>query len=218
MRKQRRRSASRWPRSWSAALLVHSLYLLNPKFQAPSNLQWLYSLVCVRPGQNPNFWFSHAGAHIIGMILSTKALTSWATNVKAPDAGLSFGISPVKYSDSFWSALRLLIRMTLLKLYNIVLGILRIRFDKHLSAIFHHLVYRRLLDLGAGQLKPLLADNTHRYSLDFQPNANPGHTHKSRIYIYFFHLFTFLQIGSFFFLSEMGAPKSILSALWFFSC
>ena len=31
--------------------------LPNPKFPASSHLQWLYSLVCVRPGQNPNCWF-----------------------------------------------------------------------------------------------------------------------------------------------------------------
>ena len=40
------------------------LYFLNSKFQASSHLQWLYSLVCVRPGQIPNCWFSHAGAHM----------------------------------------------------------------------------------------------------------------------------------------------------------
>ena len=32
------------------------------QFPASSHLQWLYSLVCVRPGQNPNCWFSHSGA------------------------------------------------------------------------------------------------------------------------------------------------------------
>ena len=39
-------------------------FFLNKKFPAYSHLQWLYSLVCVRPGQNPNCWFSNAGAHI----------------------------------------------------------------------------------------------------------------------------------------------------------
>ena len=40
--------------------------LPDTKVQASSHLQWLYSLVCVRPGQNPNCWFSYAGAHIGG--------------------------------------------------------------------------------------------------------------------------------------------------------
>ena len=35
------------------------------EFPASSNLQRLYSLVCVRPGQNPNCWLSHAGAHSV---------------------------------------------------------------------------------------------------------------------------------------------------------
>ena len=33
--------------------IVQSLYFLNPKFQASSNLLWLYSPVCVRPSQKP---------------------------------------------------------------------------------------------------------------------------------------------------------------------
>ena len=44
-----------------ATRIVQFLYYLNPKFQASSHLQWLYSLVCVRPGQNPHCWFSHVG-------------------------------------------------------------------------------------------------------------------------------------------------------------
>ena len=48
MRKQRRRSASRF-----ATRLVQSLYFLIPKFQASSHLLWLYSLVCDRPGWKP---------------------------------------------------------------------------------------------------------------------------------------------------------------------
>ena len=31
-----------------ATLIVQSLYFLNPKFKASSNLLWLYSLVCIR--------------------------------------------------------------------------------------------------------------------------------------------------------------------------
>ena len=33
--------------------MVQSLYFLNPKFQASSDLLWLYSPVCVRPGRKP---------------------------------------------------------------------------------------------------------------------------------------------------------------------
>ena len=46
-----------------ATWIVHYLYFLYPKFQASSNLQWLYSLICVRPGQNPHSWFSHVAVH-----------------------------------------------------------------------------------------------------------------------------------------------------------
>ena len=33
--------------------IVQSLYYLNPKFQASSNLLSLYSLVCIEPGRKP---------------------------------------------------------------------------------------------------------------------------------------------------------------------
>ena len=33
--------------------IVQSLFFLNPKFQAPSQLLWLYSPVCVGPGRKP---------------------------------------------------------------------------------------------------------------------------------------------------------------------
>ena len=36
-----------------AIWIVQSLYYLNPKFQASSHLVWLYSQVCVGPGQKP---------------------------------------------------------------------------------------------------------------------------------------------------------------------
>ena len=36
-----------------AIRIVQSLYFLNPKFQASSQLLWLYNLVCVRPGRKP---------------------------------------------------------------------------------------------------------------------------------------------------------------------
>ena len=48
-----------------AIWIVQYLYYLHTKFQASSHLQWLYSLVCVRPGQNPHCWFSRVAAHSI---------------------------------------------------------------------------------------------------------------------------------------------------------
>ena len=36
-----------------ATWIVQSLYFLNPKFQASSQLLWLHSLVCVGPGRKP---------------------------------------------------------------------------------------------------------------------------------------------------------------------
>ena len=47
-----------------ATWIVQSLFFLNPKFQASSNLLWLYSLVCVRPGRKAKCWFSHDAAQI----------------------------------------------------------------------------------------------------------------------------------------------------------
>ena len=43
--------------------IVQFLYFLNPKFPAYYHLLRLYRPVCVRPGRNPNCWFSHAQAH-----------------------------------------------------------------------------------------------------------------------------------------------------------
>ena len=36
-----------------ATQIVESLFYLNPKFQASSNLLWQYSPVCVEPGREP---------------------------------------------------------------------------------------------------------------------------------------------------------------------
>ena len=55
-----------------ATWIVQCLFFLNTKFQATSHLQWLYSLVCVRPGQNPNCWFSHAWAHFECFLINSK--------------------------------------------------------------------------------------------------------------------------------------------------
>ena len=41
-----------------ATQIEHSLFFLNPKFQASSHLLWLYNPVCVGPGQNPENRFS----------------------------------------------------------------------------------------------------------------------------------------------------------------
>ena len=57
-----------------AIWIVQYLYFLNTKSQASSHLQWLYSLVCVRPGQNPHCWFSHAEAHMYNALHSKRSL------------------------------------------------------------------------------------------------------------------------------------------------
>ena len=48
-----------------ATQIVQSLYYLNPKFQASSHLLWLYSPVCVGPGQKPRTTvFSQRGSYV----------------------------------------------------------------------------------------------------------------------------------------------------------
>ena len=47
-----------------ATRIVQSLFFLNLKFQASSHLLWLYSLVCVGPGQKPRRpFFSQRGSY-----------------------------------------------------------------------------------------------------------------------------------------------------------
>ena len=47
-----------------ATWIVQYLFYLNLKFQAPSHLLWLYSLVCVGPGQKPRrLVFSQRGSN-----------------------------------------------------------------------------------------------------------------------------------------------------------
>ena len=41
---------------------------LNTKIHASSHTLWLYSLVCVRPGENPHRWFSRVEAHMSSSI------------------------------------------------------------------------------------------------------------------------------------------------------
>ena len=50
-----------------ATRIVQSLYFLNPKFQASSDLLWLYSPVCVGPGRKPRRpVFSERGSYDVG--------------------------------------------------------------------------------------------------------------------------------------------------------
>ena len=50
--------------------IVQSLYYQNPKFQASSNLVWLYSQVCVGPGRKPQRpVFSQQGSY--GLLQNT---------------------------------------------------------------------------------------------------------------------------------------------------
>ena len=62
-----------------ATRIVQSLYFLNPKFQASSHLLWLYSLVCVRPGQKPRKpVFSQRGSYGIQHIFSWLSSPSFS--------------------------------------------------------------------------------------------------------------------------------------------
>ena len=56
-----------------ATWIVQYLFFLNTKFSASSHLQWLYSLVYVRPGLKPR-WFSHVAAHILNVLLTSIVL------------------------------------------------------------------------------------------------------------------------------------------------
>ena len=49
-----------------ATKIVQSIFFLNPKFQASSNLLWLCSLVCVAPGRKPRGpVFLHRGSFVV---------------------------------------------------------------------------------------------------------------------------------------------------------
>ena len=59
-----------------ATRIVQSLYFLNPKFQAASQLLCLYSPVCVGPGRKPRRpFFSQRGSNDMHQ-LSTAVLAS----------------------------------------------------------------------------------------------------------------------------------------------
>ena len=54
MRKQRRRSAAQLISAFVfATWIVQSFFFLNPKFQDSNHLLWLYSPLCIGPGQKP---------------------------------------------------------------------------------------------------------------------------------------------------------------------
>ena len=53
-----------------ATRIVHSLFFLNPKFQASSSFLCLYRSVCVGPVRKPHCWFSHEAAHLCFWISS----------------------------------------------------------------------------------------------------------------------------------------------------
>ena len=62
---------------------VQCLYFLNLKFQASSHLLWLYSLVCIGPGRNPEDRFSQNEAHMkrvhVSVLLRTGRLSQHAS-------------------------------------------------------------------------------------------------------------------------------------------
>ena len=64
-----------------AMRIVQSLYYLNPKFQASSYLLWLYSPICVEPGQKPRRpVFSQRGSY--GCLYGPAALVLSAVVIR----------------------------------------------------------------------------------------------------------------------------------------
>ena len=59
------------------AWMVQFLLYLYPKFQDSNFLLRLYRPVCVRPGQNLEYWFSRVLAHSIGPIDSRQFSLDW---------------------------------------------------------------------------------------------------------------------------------------------
>ena len=61
-----------------AIRIVHSLYYLNPKFQASSHLLWLYSPVCVGPGLKPRRpVFSQRGSNVSNSLKARLINSTW---------------------------------------------------------------------------------------------------------------------------------------------
>ena len=80
MRKQRHRSAAKRISAFVfATWIVQYLYFQNQTFPASSHLQWQFCPVCVRPGQNPQRWFSHILTQMSGncktMLFDRKEIT-----------------------------------------------------------------------------------------------------------------------------------------------
>ena len=69
-----------------ATWIIQYLFFLNTKFSACSHLQWLYSLVCVRPGQNPHCWFSRVAAHRWIVIIQSLPLSEGDMTICSPEA------------------------------------------------------------------------------------------------------------------------------------
>ena len=58
-----------------ATRIVQSLFFLNPKFQASSNLLWLYSPASVGPGRKPRRpFFSERGSYVMGMFVKVHSV------------------------------------------------------------------------------------------------------------------------------------------------
>ena len=101
-----------------ATRIVQSLFYLNPKFQASSHLLWLYSLVCVGPGQKPrrpvfsergsyylHLWWLHMLKQMIWVMswenlssgFPTRSDTNWALQLQKMARGMKFRISEVEW-------------------------------------------------------------------------------------------------------------------------
>ena len=66
-----------------AIRIVQALYYLNPKFQASSDLLWLYSPVCVGPGRKPRRpVFSERGSYYNKISKDQKLVQSESTFLK----------------------------------------------------------------------------------------------------------------------------------------
>ena len=104
MQKQRRRSISFAVTEADQRLCFRYLdSTINPKFQASSHLQWLYSLVCVRPSQIPHCWFFHVAAHIANWcnlgLVSNKVMISESPMLHTKFSG---NLSTGSGEEDFW--------------------------------------------------------------------------------------------------------------------
>ena len=82
-----------------ATWIVQYIFFQNTKFQASSHIQWLYSLVCVRPCQNPNCWCSHAGAQNFEVEMTSLFCTRvfyWEDTKETMDKNVSETVTCLK--------------------------------------------------------------------------------------------------------------------------